>query len=50
MDANETSFLIDTTQLVGAEKLLRHAQIATSMNVYSSAMMESKREANRKVV
>jgi hypothetical protein len=34
---------MDTTQVVGAEKLLRHAQIASTMNVYGSAMMESKR-------
>jgi hypothetical protein len=25
---------------------MRHAQIATTMNVYGNAMMESKREAN----
>jgi hypothetical protein len=29
---------------------MRHAQIATTMNVYGNAMMESKREANSKVV
>jgi len=50
VDANETSFLMDTAPVVGAEKLLRHAQIATTMNVYGSAMMESKREANSNVV
>ena len=32
------------------QKLMRHAQIATTMNTYGNAMMESKREANRKVV
>jgi integrase len=32
------------------QKLMRHAQIATTMNVYGDAMMESKREANSKVV
>jgi integrase len=32
------------------QKLMRHAQIATTMNVYGNAMMESKRAANRKVV
>jgi integrase len=32
------------------QKLMRHAQIATTMNVYGNAMMESKREANSKVV
>ena len=31
-------------------KLMRHAQIATTMNVYGNAMMESKRAANSKVV
>ncbi len=29
---------------------MRHAQIATTMNVYGNATMESKREANSKVV
>jgi hypothetical protein len=28
------------------QKLMRHAQIATTMNVYGDAMMESKRAAN----
>jgi integrase len=32
------------------QKLMRHAQIATTMNVYGNSMMESKREANSKVV
>jgi integrase len=32
------------------QKLMRHAQIATTMNVYGHAMMESKRAANSKVV
>jgi hypothetical protein len=32
------------------KKRMRHAQIATTMNVYGNSMMESKREANRKVV
>jgi integrase len=32
------------------QKLMRHAQIATTMNVYGNAMMESKRAANSKVV
>jgi Phage integrase family len=32
------------------QKLMRHAQIATTMNVYGNWMMESKREANSKVV
>jgi hypothetical protein len=34
---------MDNIQIVGAEKLLRHAQVATTMNVYGNAMMESKR-------
>jgi len=32
------------------QKLMRHAQIATTMNVYGNAMMESKRAANSKVL
>ena len=32
------------------QKLMRHAQIATTMNVYGDAMMDSKRAANSKVV
>jgi hypothetical protein len=32
------------------QKRMRHAQIATTMNVYGNAMMESKREDNSKVV
>jgi integrase len=32
------------------QKLMWHAQIATTMNVYGDAMMESKRAANSKVV
>jgi integrase len=31
-------------------KLMRHAQIATTMNVYGDSTMESKRAANSKVV
>jgi hypothetical protein len=31
-------------------KLMRHAQTATTMNVYGEATMESKRAANSKVV
>jgi len=31
------------------QKLMRHAQISTTMNVYGNAMMDSKREANSKV-
>ena len=41
--------LVGTT--IGVQqKLMRHAQIATTMNVYGNARMESKREANSKVV
>ncbi len=32
------------------QKLMRHADIRTTMNVYGDAMMDSKREANSKVV
>jgi len=32
------------------QKLMRHAQIATTMNVYGDALLQSKREANNKVV
>jgi integrase len=32
------------------QELMRHASIQTTMNVYGRAMLESKREANRKVV
>ena len=32
------------------QKLMRHAQIATTMNVYGGALLQSKREANGKVV
>lgn len=32
------------------QKLMRHAQVATTMNVYGNSMMETKREANSKVV
>lgn len=32
------------------QKLMRHAQISTTMNVYGNALMEAKREANTKVV
>jgi integrase len=31
------------------QKLMRHAQISTTMNVYGNALMDSKREANTKV-
>ena len=32
------------------QKLMRHAQVATTMDIYGNALMESKREANSKVV
>jgi integrase len=32
------------------QKLMRHAQISTTMNVYGDALLQSKREANSKVV
>ena len=32
------------------QKLMRHAQISTTMNIYGDALLESKREANSKVV
>ncbi len=32
------------------QKLMRHAQISTTMNVYGNALMEAKREANASVV
>jgi integrase len=32
------------------QKLMRHAQVSTTMNIYGSAYMEGKREAHSKVV
>jgi integrase len=32
------------------QKLMRHAQIGTTMNVYGDAMMESKRTANSRAI
>ena len=32
------------------QKLMRHAQVSTAMNVYGNALMTAKREANSKVV
>lgn len=32
------------------QKLMRHAQVSTTMNVYGNALMSSKRDANSKVV
>ncbi len=45
------SWLDDTRAPIGIQqKLMRHAQIVTTMNVYGNALMESKREANTAVV
>jgi integrase len=45
------SWLDDTGAPMGVqEKLMRHAQISTTMNVYGNALMTAKREANSKVV
>ena len=32
------------------QKLMRHAQTSTTMNVYGNALMEAKRETNTRVV
>lgn len=32
------------------QKLMRHAQVSTTMNIYGNALMKSKRDANSKVV
>lgn len=45
------SWLDDTGAPMGVQqKLMRHAQISTTMNVYGNALMTAKREANTKVV
>jgi len=45
------SFLDDAGAPVGVQqKLMRHAQVATTMNTYGDAQMHSKRTANTKVV
>ena len=45
------SWLDDTGAPVGVQqKLMRHAQISTTMNIYGNALMDAKREANSKVV
>ena len=45
------SLLDDAGAPVGVQqKLMRHAQVATTMNVYGDAQMRSKREANSNVV
>ncbi len=44
-------WLDDTGAPVGVQqKLMRHAQVSTTMNVYGNALMGAKREANSKVV
>ncbi len=45
------SWLDDTGAPVGVQqKLMRHAQVSTTMNIYGNALMDAKREANSKVV
>jgi len=45
------SWLDATGAPVGVQqKLMRHAQVSTTMNIYGNALLESKREANGKVV
>ncbi len=39
-----------STHAPDEQKLMRHAQVSTTMNVYGNALMESKREANTAVV
>jgi integrase len=45
------SWLDATGASVGVQqKLMRHAQVSTTMNVYGNALMDAKRQANGKVV
>jgi integrase len=45
------SWLDATGAPIGVQqKLMRHAQVSTTMNVYGNALMESKRDANSNVV
>jgi integrase len=45
------SWLDDTGAPIGVQqKLMRHAGIGTTMDVYGNALMKSKRDANSKVV
>ncbi|WP_179638124.1 site-specific integrase [Tunturibacter empetritectus] len=45
------SWLDETGAPMGVQqKLMRHAQISTTMNVYGNALIEAKREANAAVV
>lgn len=45
------SLLDETGALIGVQqKLMRHANVATTMNVYGSATLRAKQQANSKVV
>jgi len=45
------SWLDATGAPIGVQqKLMRHAQVSTTMNVYGNALMQSKRDANSKIV
>jgi len=45
------SFLDQIEAPIGVQQeLMRHAQVATTMNVYGNAQMQSKRKANTQVV
>jgi integrase len=45
------SFLDETGAPIGVQqRLMRHAQVSTTMNTYGNAAMKSKREANSRVV
>jgi integrase len=45
------SFLDAAGAPVGVQqKLMRHAQVSSTMNIYGDALMETKRDANSKVV
>src|ERR1700730_13709529 len=47
---NYRSWLDATGAPLGVQqKLMRHAHISTTMNVYGNALMDSKREANSRV-
>jgi integrase len=45
------SWLDATGAPIGVQqKLMRHAQVSTTMNIYGNALMDSNRDANSKVV
>jgi hypothetical protein len=45
------SLLDETYAPIGVQqRLMRHAQVSTTMNIYGNAAMKSKREANPKIV